>query len=244
MGAPPHPGAGHRERLRDKFLTHGLGKFTDEEALELLLTLATPRQDCKQQARSMLKELGSLRAVLEAPPVELAKIKGIGPKNILGLKLVPAVARRYLEDRLMDGAALGDPSQAAEYLLLTMGPLKQEVFRVLLLDGRRRVLASEDLFSGTLNQAVVYPREVVAKALAAGAAEVVAAHNHPGGDPTPSTADRRLTRQLYFACRGVGLTLLDHLVVGRDSLYSFREQGEMVLLAREYDAMNLEEMAP
>lgn len=131
-------------------------------------------------------EFGSLRAVLEAPPADLAQIKGIGPKNILGLKLVPAVARRYLEDRLMDQAALGDPAQAAEYLLLTMGPLKQEVFRVLLLDSRRRVLASEDLFSGTLNQAVVYPREVVAKALAAGASEVVAAHNHPSGDPTPA----------------------------------------------------------
>jgi DNA repair protein RadC len=230
--------------LRDKFLAHGLDKFTDEEALELLLTLATPRRDCKQQARALLKALGSLRAVLEAPPRELAKIKGVGPKNILGLKLVPAVARRYLEDRLINGGSLDDPTQAAEYLRLTMGPLKQEVFRVLLLDGRRRVLASEDLFSGTLNQAVVYPREVVARALAAGAAGVVAAHNHPGGDPTPSRADRALTRQLYHACRGVGLELIDHLVVGGDEIYSFRAQGELAPLAREYDALNLEEMAP
>lgn len=101
-----HPGFGHRERLRQKFLRHGLEKFTDEEALELLLTLATPRRDCKQQARALLLALGSLRAVLEAEPKALAAVPGVGPKNILGLKLVPAVARRYLEDRL-----------------LTMGPL-------------------------------------------------------------------------------------------------------------------------
>lgn len=244
MSQAKNPAEGHRARLRDKFLAHGLMKFTDEEALELLLTLATPRRDCKQQARALLGSLGSLRAVLEAPPQELAKIKGIGPKNILGLKLVPAVARRYLEDKLMTGGSLADPSQAGEYLRLCMGPLKQEVFRVLLLDGRRRVLANEELFAGTINQAVVYPREVVARALAAGAAAVVAAHNHPGGDPTPSREDRALTRQLYFACRGVGLELVDHLVVGGETVYSFRAQGELVLLAREYDALNLEEMAP
>ena len=244
MSDAKHPGDGHRARLRDKFLAHGLTKFTDEEALELLLTLATPRRDCKQQARALLAGLGSLRAVLEAEPRELAKIKGIGPKNILGLKLVPAVARRYLEDRLMTGGGLADPTQAAEYLRLTMGPLKQEVFRVLLLDGAWRVLANEELFAGTLNQAVVYPREVAARALAAGAAAVVAAHNHPGGDPTPSREDRSLTRQLYFACRGVGLELVDHLVVGGDDCYSFRQEGELVPLAREYDALHLEEMAP
>ncbi|MCF8033851.1 MAG: DNA repair protein RadC [Desulfarculaceae bacterium] len=244
MSPAKNPAEGHRARLRDKFLAHGLTKFTDEEALELLLTLATPRRDCKQQARALLASLGSLRAVLEAAPGQLAAIKGIGPKNILGLKLVPAVARRYLEDKLMTGGSLADPAQAAEYLRLSMGPLKQEVFRVLLLDSRRRVLANEELFAGTLNQAVVYPREVAARALAAGAAAVVAAHNHPGGDPTPSREDRSLTRQLYFALRGVGLELVDHLVVGGDQVYSFHQQGELVPLAREYDALHLEEMGP
>ena len=223
----PHPGAGHRGRLREKFLQHGLAKFTDEEVLELLLTLATPRRDCKQQARALYKRFGSLRGVLEAPPAELAKIKGIGPKNILGLKLVPAVARRYLEDRLTSGGTLDDPAQAAEYLRLTMGSLKQEVFRVILLDGQRRVLASEDLFAGTLDRAVVFPREVAAKALASGAAAVMAAHNHPGGTLEPSAEDRRLTRQLYFACAGVGLELVDHLIVSAQGVYSFAQAGQM-----------------
>jgi len=235
-----HPGAGHRGRLRDKFLAHGLAKFTDEEALELLLTLATPRRDCKQQARALLKKLGGLRAVLEAEPSALAAVEGVGPKNILGLKLVPAVARRYLEDRLKSGASLEDPAKAADFLQLTMGPLKQEVFRVLLLDGRRRVLAVEDLFAGTLDQAAVYPREVVGRALAAGASALVAAHNHPGGELRPSVDDRRLTRQLYFACAGVGLELADHLIVTSQGLYSFAAAGEMAALAREYRALHLE----
>lgn len=235
-----HPGAGHRARLRDKFLAHGLAKFTDEEVLELLLTLATPRRDCKQQARTLLKQMGGLRAVLEAEPQALAGVEGIGPRNILGLKLVPAAARRYLEDRLTSGASLEDPAKAADYLQLTMGPLKQEVFRVLLLDGRRRVLAVEDLFAGTLNQAAVYPREVVARALSAGASVLVAAHNHPGGELRPSAEDRRLTRQLYFACAGVGLELADHLIVTAEGLYSFAAAGDLSALAQEYRALHLE----
>jgi DNA repair protein RadC len=233
------PGTGHRERLREKFLRHGLGKFTDEEALELLLTLATPRRDCKQQARSLLKSLGGLRAVLEAEPKVLAAVPGVGPKNILGLKLVPAVARRYLEDRLLTMGPLGQGRELADYLLFTMGPLTQEVFRIFLLNGARQVTATEDLFSGTLDQAVVYPREVLARALSAGAAALVCAHNHPSGDPAPSASDRELTRRLYHACRSVGLELVDHLVVGYKAIFSFAHNGEMAAWEREHRAWGL-----
>ena len=138
----------------------------------------------------------------------------INIKNILGLKLVPAVARRYLEDRLIHGDRFSSAEQLADYLYITMRPLNQEVFRVLLLDAEHRVTSAEDLFSGTLNQSAVYPREVVSKALAAGASAVVCAHNHPTGSPKPSEADRAVTRKLYYACRGVDLKLLDHVVVG------------------------------
>lgn len=233
------PGAGHRERLREKFLRHGLGKFTDEEVLELLLTLATPRRDCKQQARALLKALGSLRGVLEAEPKALGAIQGVGPKNILGLKLVPAVARRYLEDRLLTMGRLGDGPELADYLLFSMAPLTQEVFRVFLLDAQRRVTVTEDLFSGTLDQAVVYPREVVARALAAGAAGLICAHNHPGGEPTPSVQDRDITRRLFHACRGVSLELVDHLVVGREGIYSFAQAGEFRAWAVERAAWKI-----
>lgn len=207
-----HPGAGHRARLRDKFLAHGLGRFNDDEVLELLLTLATPRQDCKQRARELLERFGSFKGVLEAEPKELAAIKGIGPKNILGLKLVPAVARRYLKDRLLRGGAIESHRDLADYLRHDMGGLDREVFKVLLLDGRRRLLAAEDLFAGTLDQAVVFPREVVALALA---------------------------RRLYHALSAVDLTLVDHVVVGEESLYSFAEQGELLPLANELATLNL-----
>lgn len=236
---PPHPGQGHRERLRQKFLRHGLDKFTDEEVLELLLTLATPRRDCKQQARALLAALGSLRGVLEAEPKALAQVPGVGPKNVLGLKLVPAVARRYLEDRLLTGGELGDFQEMREYLEITMGPLHQEVFRVFLLDAQRRVRAVEDLFSGTLDQAAVYPREVVARALAAGAAGLVCAHNHPSGDCAPSASDRELTRRLHHACRGVGLELVDHLVVGRGRVHSFAQAGDLAAWSAEYQSWGL-----
>ena len=227
-------------------MAHGLAKFTDEEALELLLTLATPRRDCKQQARALLKALGSLRAVLEAPARRAGQDKGHRPQEHpgaqAGARRGPALSGRQAHDR----GSLADPGQAAEYLRLSMGPLKQEVFRVLLLDARRRVLANEELFAGTLNQAVVYPREVAARALAAGAAAVVAAHNHPGGDPTPSREDRALTRQLYFACSGGGPGADGPSGGGAAStVYSFRQpRGIWCLLAREYDAMHLEEMGP
>ncbi len=237
--AAPHPGEGHRGRLRERFLAHGLAKFTDEELLELLLTLATPRRDCKQPARQLMARFGSLQAVLDASPGELAQVEGIVPKNLLGLKLVPAAAKRYLEDRLLKGLAEFSPERAADYLRLTMGPLGREVFRVLLLDGHRRVLAADDLTSGTLNQAVVYPREVAARALAGRAAAVVCAHNHPGGDPRPSPQDERLTRLLYFALKGVGVELLDHLVVTRESVHSFAARGALAALAAEYRALDL-----
>lgn len=241
-GAPApavHPGQGHRQRLRDKFLAHGLVKFTDEEVLELLLTLATPRQDCKRQARGLLKRFGGLRAALEAAPADLAAVEGIGPKNIMGLKLIPAVARRYLEDRLLGGAGLVPAHEISDYLLWTMAPLAREVFRVLLLDQGRRVLASEDLFAGTLGEAVVYPREVVARALAGGAAAIICAHNHPGGEPRPSRDDLDLTRRLYFACRGVGLELVDHLIVGRQKVHSLAGDPDWARMQSEYAALGL-----
>ena len=238
-GPAGHPGQGHRQRLRDKFLAHGLAKFTDEEALELLLTLATPRRDCKPQARALLARFGGLRAVLEASPRDLAALEGIGPKNILGLKLIPAVARRYLEDRLLTGGGPAQLHEVSDYLLWTMAPLAREVFRVLLLDQARRVMASEDLFAGTLGEAVVYPREVVAKALAGGAAAILCAHNHPGGEPRPSREDLDLTRRLYFACRGVGLELVDHLIVGRERVHSLAGDPAWHGMQREYAALGL-----
>lgn len=237
--AEAHPGAGHRARLRDKFLAHGLVKFTDEEVLELLLTLATPRQDCKRQARELFARFGSLRGVLEAEPAALAEVKGVGPKNVLGLKLVPAAARRYLEDRLRTAGWVWDASEAEGYLLMTMGALDREVFRLILLDADRRVIGVEDLFLGTADFNPVYPREVIARALKVDARAVVCAHNHPRSPAQPTAEDLDITRRLYHACRGVGLEFADHLIVGAGAVYSFAGAGGLVGPAAECDTLGL-----
>ena len=236
---PPHPGAGHRQRLRDRFLEHGLEKFTDAEALELLLTLATPRRDCKQQARQLLELCGGLGAVLDADPALLAGVKGVGPKNILGLKLIPAVARRYLEDKLQRENRPFAVDRAEDYFRLTMSPLDREVFRVLFLDKDGYLQATEDMSLGSDRKVVIYPRQVVKKALALDSLAVVCAHNHPSGDASPSPQDRRLTRLLYHSLRGVELELMDHLIVTKDRVYSFAKSGVLASLAGEYAMLDL-----
>jgi DNA repair protein RadC len=232
---PTHPGSGHRGRLREKFLAHGLAKFTDEEVLELLLTLGTPRRDCKQQARDLMKRFGNLRLVFEADQRELAQIKGLGPKNVLGIKLIHQVARRYLRERLVHGQAVKTSAQAFDFLNLTMRDLKREVFRVIFLSNKNQVITVEDVFVGTLTQSAVYPREVVAQALHHNAAKLIFAHNHPSGDPTPSIDDLRLTKQLVFACRAVDIGVLDHLVIGNNRYCSLADEGHIKAFQQEAD---------
>ena len=234
-----HPGAGHRQRLRERFLEHGLLKFTDAEVLELLLTLATPRRDCKQQARELMKLCHGLGAVLDADPKLLAKVKGVGPKNILGLKLIPAVARRYLEDKLHKENLPFSVDRAEDYFKLTMSPLDREVFRVLFLDKDGLLRATEDMSLGSDHKVVIYPRQVVKKALALDSRAVVCAHNHPSGDASPSPSDKSLTRLLYHALKGVELELMDHLIVTKNQVYSFAKSGALALLAEEYATLGL-----
>lgn len=156
---------GHRQRLREKFLNSGLDGFHDYEIIELLLTLGTPRTDCKQPAKDALKKWGSLKAVLEAPPKELKKIKGIGDHNVFGLKLTQDVARRYLADRIVDMDYIQSSEDVLDYLRHNLRDKSQELFMVIYLNGRNQILKMETLFEGTLNTSAVYPREVVKKAL-------------------------------------------------------------------------------
>ena len=184
-----HKGEGHRGRLREKFLRAGLDGFHDYEVIELLLTLATPRKDCKQAAKDALRRFHSLPNVMEASADELQEVEGIGPKNLIGLKLVKAVADRYLATRLERKTAVGNSTQLFEYLYLTMRDKQREHFKVICLDAKNRVIAAETLFKGTVTASAVYPREVVRAALKHQAAAVIFAHNHPSGDPAPSRED-------------------------------------------------------
>jgi DNA repair protein RadC len=223
----PHSADGHRRRLREKFLTGGLSGFHDYEILELLLTLATPRKDCKPAAKAALQRFGDLASVFEASPRQLCEIDGIGPKNLFGIKLIPAVCERYLEKRLTTGTVLHNSRVLFDYLYQSMQNKKREQFKVLFLDAKNKVLGIRTLFEGTLTSSSVYPREVVRAAMDHHAAALIFAHNHPSGDPQPSPEDTALTRKLVMACRIVDLTVHEHIIIGGGTYFSYADSGKI-----------------
>lgn len=229
-----HKGEGHRERLRDKFMASGLSGFHDYEVIELLLTLATPRKDCKDAAKAALEKFGTFQGVIEASVRDLCAVQGIGPKNAFGIKLIQAVADRYLEKRLIQKDALSNSRALFEYLYHSMGARDRESFKVVFLDAKNRVIAVETLFTGTLTSSAVYPREVIRAALDRKAAALIFVHNHPSGDPAPSPADFAITRQLLFACLAVGVTVHEHLIIGDHQYFSFADEGHIQQMQREY----------
>jgi DNA repair protein RadC len=228
-------GKGHRERLRQKFIEGGLERFSDEEVVEFLLTLGTPRGDIKIPAREAMEKFSSLSGVLSAPTEKLTKIKGIGPKNALYLKLVHQVARRYLKDRADRKAFFGSSRAVFDYLFHSMRDLNREVFKTLFLNRKNELVFDEDMFMGTLTGSAVYPREIMALALEKKAAALVFVHNHPSGDPTPSAEDRRLTRDLVWSAKLLMIQVLDHIVIGQGAYYSFADEGLIKRFTNEYD---------
>ena len=216
---------GHRQRLREKFLKSGLDGFHDYEIIELLLTLGTPRTDCKQQAKDALKKFGSLKEVLEAEPAGLKEIKGIGDKNVLGLKIAQAVSRRYLADRVLDKDFVRSADEVLDYLKHNLRDKNREVFLVIYLNGRNQILKMEELFEGTLSTSAVYPREVVKRALVNDAAALVFVHNHPSGNPNPSQDDLTITKKLKKAAQAIDVSVHDHLIIAGNDVYSFADHG-------------------
>ncbi len=228
-------GEGHRERLRQRFLEGGLQRFSDEEVIEFLLTLGTPRGDLKVPARDVLKKFSSLAGVLSAPMEKLTEIKGIGPKNALYLKLVHQVAGRYLKDKATGNTVLSSSHAVFDYLFHSMRDLKREIFKVLFLNRKNQLIIDQDLFLGTLTGSAVYPREIMAFALEYKAAGLVFVHNHPSGDPAPSHEDQRLTRDLIWAARLLAIQVLDHIIIGHNKYYSFADEGFIKRFANEYE---------
>lgn len=231
----PHKGEGHRGRLRERFLSSGLDGFHDYEVVELLLTLATPRVDCKETAKAALLRFKTLQGVLSASAEELKQVKGIGPRNLLGLKLVKAVAERFLEQKLISRDPINNSQDLFDFLYLTLREKRRESFMAIFLDAKNRVIGSDILFEGTISSGSVYPREVVRAALNRHAAALIFAHNHPSGNPKPSQSDVLLTRQLIFACRSVGVRVHEHLVIGDGRYYSFADNGHIIEMNREFE---------
>ena len=228
-------GQGHRERLRRKFLEGGLERFSDEEIIEFLLTLGTPRGDLKLPARKTLKRFKSLAGVLSAPIEKLKEIEGIGPKNALYLKLVHQVAGRYLKDRAETRHFLESSKAVFDYLFHSMRDLKREIFKVLFLNRKNELITDQDVFHGSLTGSAVYPREIMALALEQKASALVFVHNHPSGDPTPSAEDEMLTRDLIWAAALLNIQILDHIIIGHNTYYSFADEGRIKQFQREFE---------
>lgn len=224
--APENPNARHRERLRDRFLTVGLEGFSDHEILELFLTLVIPRKDVKPQAKALLLRFQTLRGVLEAPIERLADVAGVGETSALQLKFLHAFIERILKDRARgSGPVLSSPDAVRQYLQVGMSGLREEMIQVMFLDAKNTIIDAEKLERGTVDQAAVYPRKVIERALHHNAVAFILVHNHPSGDPTPSDEDKDLTRILAAAARTMGMSLHDHIVIGKDREFSFRENG-------------------
>ena len=217
--------AGHYARLRERFLKGGLDGFHDYEVVELLLKLADPRPDHKPTAKALLKQFGSLGQVLDASPNLLKETKGVGDKNIFGLKLVQAVASRYLKEQLPGKDYVTSIEELLNFLKHHLKNRSREQFMLVLLNGRNRILDLVTLFEGSLTSSAVYPREVVKLILDRDAAAVVLVHNHPSGDPLPSQDDQHLTRRILAACKTVDVTLRDHLIIAGAEHFSFAENG-------------------
>jgi len=213
---------GHRKRLRERFLTDGLDGFLNYEIVELLLTLGTPRKDCKQMAKEAIKELGGLRAVLDASFIELQKIKGIGPSNIFGIKLFRVLSERYEREKISKGIPLISAKAVANYLRKYIGLDNKEHFVILYTNSCNRLIVG-DVSIGTLNSSLVHPREVFKEAILANAAQCIIAHNHPSGNPEPSPQDIAITRQLVDASKIIGIDLIDHVIVTNDKFTSLKE---------------------
>jgi DNA repair protein RadC len=228
---------GHRKRLREKFIKSGLKGFHDYEIIELLLSLGTPRKDCKQQAKEAIKKFKTLRGVLEAPPGELQQIGGIGSHSAFGIKLVQEVAREFLKEKIIDKPIYKSAQEIFDYLYHSMRDLRKEVFKVLYLNSQNQIVETEDLFEGTINSSSVSSREVVERAIKNNAASLIFVHNHPSGNPEPSKSDKELTRDLVYAGSIMRIKVLDHIIIGGDRYFSLA--GEGLIEEYELDFLNL-----
>lgn len=235
-------GAGHRARLRDRFLERGADTFSDAEVLELLLSFGTPRRDCKEPARAALNEFGTLAAVLEAPGFALEQIKGIGQKNSFAIQFVQAVSRRYLKQRLVGRRHLHSSKEVRDYLVHSMRDLQREVLTVIFLDSSHAIIESVVMAEGTVNVNTVYPREIIKKGLELNAAALIIAHNHPSGHLKPSVQDMQLTKSLALLCSMMQISILDHIIIG-DGALSFADEGHMAAIHEEVRAVMISSLA-
>jgi DNA repair protein RadC len=224
--AAPEPHyLGHRDRLRERFLSGGPDALPDYELMELVLFAAIPRRDVKPLAKQLLAKFGSFADVIAAPRARLLEIDGIGEGVVTQLKVVEVAALRLAKTRLIGQPALSSWAALLDYCAAAMARGMREEFRVLFLDRKNILIADEVQSAGTIDHTPVYPREIVKRALDLGASAMILVHNHPSGDPTPSRADIEMTREIQAAAKPLRIGVHDHLIVGRSGHASFKSLG-------------------
>lgn len=225
MSAEDKDTAGHRERLRARFAKGGADAMPDYELLELTLFAAIPRRDTKPLAKALLKRFGSFAEVIAAPRTRLMEIEGVGESVATHLKIVEAAAQRLAKTQVMGRPALSSWTALLDYCTATMARSDKEEFRILFLDRKNVLIADEVQNKGTVDHAPVYPREIIKRALELSSSAIILVHNHPSGDPTPSKADIAMTREIVTAAKALGISVHDHLVIGRAGHSSFKSLG-------------------
>lgn len=224
-GKQPSYISDHRQRLRARFMAGGAEAVPDYELLELVLFRAIPRRDVKPLAHMLMNRFGDFNRVITASEARLRDINGVGDAVITELKIVEAAAHRMARSKVMQQHVVSGWDALLDYCHTTMSHRETEQFRVLYLDRKNVIIADEEQARGTVDHVPVYPREVAKRALELNASALILVHNHPSGDPTPSHSDLDMTRQIQVACDALGLTLHDHLIVGRSRELSFRSEG-------------------
>jgi len=219
--APAHY-HGHRDRLRRRFVENGAKALEDYELLELILFRLLPRRDTKPIAKALLKRFGSFSEVLAAPPHLLEEMDGLGPTAITDLKVILAVAQRFGRDQIPDRPVLGSWAALTDYCRTQMAFETKEQFRILFLDKKNKLIADEVQQVGTVDHTPVYPREVIRRTLELSATALILVHNHPSGDPSPSGADVQMTRAIADVASPLGITVHDHIIIGRSGHTSMK----------------------
>lgn len=217
-------GAVHRARLRQRLAEGGEG-LLDHELIEYLLALAIPRRDTKPLARLLLREFGGIGGLMAADWQAIARVPGMGDTSVAAIKIVQATALRMLRNDVAERPVLGSWQALLDYLRADMAYLHVERVRVLHLNSRNMLIRDENMGDGSIDQAAIYTREVIKRAMELGSAALILVHNHPSGDPSPSKQDIEITRQIVEAGKRLGIGVHDHIIIGAQGHSSLRAQG-------------------
>jgi DNA repair protein RadC len=213
---------GHRERLRTRLREAGADAIADYELLELILFSAIPRIDVKPLAKALITRFGSFAEAIAAAPERLAEIDGMTARAITEFKIVEASAQRFAKGAAKKRLAISSSSALIDYCRTVIAFAEREEFHVLFLDKRNGLIADEKLGAGTIDHTPVYPREVVRRALELSASAIILVHNHPSGDPTPSSADVKMTHDIVAIGAPLGVVVHDHIIVGKQGHASLK----------------------